>query len=346
MKFKLFPFAVPVFLLYSFPLSASTISGSYVSLGAGADITQTQHNTSNFDQNIDIKHKTGFTGYASYGYGFGNGFRLEIEGLYLQSNTKYLLKNHNRNFGGLLDVVYDVDLKRHFDIDVPVTPYVGVSAGYLVNQYNVNSKTRPIHGTQGSFGYGGIAGARFNTPVKNLYANIEYRMIGQTMSGDSYHTGDSRFDNKFNHVLSAGLTYSFGGTLDEPKIQNVVETVPLPNVARTYIVFFDWDKSDLTDSARRIVDHAAQASLSSSNTKILVSGYSDNSMLHVGSKSGERYNLKLSEKRAETVEAELIRQGVSKDEISVEAKGDTVQFVKTGPNTREALNRRVVIVLR
>lgn len=350
-KFSKFGATFFVFTLMAGSASADTLKGWYINAEGGSVLTQTQHN-SVAGSSSQVGHTPGYSGNLGVGYSFEDvpGLRVQLDGDYFQSHVNRVspnhAKGHDRNFGGLLDVVYDVDLKRHFDIDVPVTPYVGVSAGYLVNQYNVNSNTRPIHGTQGSFGYGGIAGARFNTPVKNLYANVEYRMIGQTMSGDSYHTGDSHFDNKFNHVLSAGLTYSFGGTLDEPKIQNVVDTVPVPNSPRTYIVFFDWDKSVLTDSARRIVDHAAQASLSSNTTKILVSGYSDNSMLHVGSKSGEKYNLLLSEKRAENVEAELIKQGVSKNEISVEAKGDTVQFVKTGPNTREALNRRVVIVLR
>lgn len=328
---------------------ADTIKGVYVNAQSGAVLTQTQHNSIS-GSSSQVGHSQGFGGNLGVGYGFESvpGLRAEIEGDYFQTHVNRVSPNnahgHSRNFGGMVQVLYDIDLKRHFDIDVPIVPFVGVGSGYLITQYNVNSPTRDIHGTQGSFGYDGIVGARFNTPVKNLYANVEYRMIGQTMSKDSYHSGDSHFDHKFNHIFNVGLLYNFGG--NEPVVEKAVETVPVPDVPRTYIVFFDWDQSNLTNTARHIVDHAAEASRQSQTTKILVNGYSDNSMLHVGSKSGENYNKKLSVKRAESVEAELIKQGVSKDEIFVKGYGDTMQFVKTVPNTREALNRRVEIILQ
>ncbi|MSO90914.1 MAG: flagellar motor protein MotB, partial [Acetobacteraceae bacterium] len=53
-----------------------------------------------------------------------------------------------------------------------------------------------------------------------------------------------------------------------------------------------------------------------------------------------------SMRRAQTVAAELVRNGVAKGEIAIKAFGDTVLLVPTGPGVREPQNRRVEIIIR
>ncbi|MFT8473884.1 MAG: OmpA family protein, partial [Acetobacter orientalis] len=63
--------------------SATTITGPYVDLGGGYDLTQTQSykvkgvdtDGNNASSKGKIHHKNGWTGYASFGWGFGNGLR-------------------------------------------------------------------------------------------------------------------------------------------------------------------------------------------------------------------------------------------------------------------------------
>lgn len=326
---------------------ATTVKGVYVDLGAGATLTQTQHNSVS-GSSAQVGHAPGFSGFAGVGYGFGNGLRVEAEGTYLQSHVNRIspqnAHGHDQVYGGLVDVLYDIDLKDHFGINVPVTPYVGVGAGYLVNSYNVHGPVRNITGTQGSFGYQGIVGAAFDTGVPGLVATVDYRMIGQTMSKDSYHDEDSRFDHRFNHVFTVGIRYAFN-TAPAAPVETPIVSAPAPKEARTYLVFFDWDRSDLSTQAKAIVDRAAEASRSTTTTNIDVTGYSDNSTAHPGP-VGEKYNLRLSLNRANAVKSELVKDGVDINAITVRGLGDKVQFVKTAPNTREALNRRVVITLR
>ena len=109
--------------------------------------------------------------------------------------------------------------------------------------------------------------------------------------------------------------------------------------SRTYLVFFDWDRADLTDRARQIVAEAAQASTRVQATRIEVQGNADLS----GTK---QYNQKLSLRRAQTVAAELVRDGVPAKEIQIQAFGDTRPLVPTAPGVREPQNRRVAIILR
>ena len=117
--------------------------------------------------------------------------------------------------------------------------------------------------------------------------------------------------------------------------------VPAPKAeeARTYLVFFDWDKSDLTARARQIIADSAGASTRLAVTRIEVAGHAD--------KSGSpAYNQALSMSRATAVAGELVRLGVKKDAIMVSAFGDTKPLVPTAAGVREPQNRRVEIVLK
>jgi outer membrane protein OmpA-like peptidoglycan-associated protein len=104
-------------------------------------------------------------------------------------------------------------------------------------------------------------------------------------------------------------------------------------------VFFDWDKATLTDRARQIVAEAASTSTKVQYTRIEVNGYTDTS-------GTPHYNQDLSIRRAKTVAAELIKDGVPQAAISIQGFGETHLLVPTGPGVREPQNRRVEIIIR
>jgi outer membrane protein OmpA-like peptidoglycan-associated protein len=108
--------------------------------------------------------------------------------------------------------------------------------------------------------------------------------------------------------------------------------------ARTYLVFFDWDRADLTSRAREIVAEAAQASTHVQTTRIEVNGYTDLS-------GTPAYNQRLSVRRAQTVQSELVRDGVAPGEISIHGHGENNPLVPTAQGVREPQNRRVEIIL-
>jgi outer membrane protein OmpA-like peptidoglycan-associated protein len=112
---------------------------------------------------------------------------------------------------------------------------------------------------------------------------------------------------------------------------------PIP--VRTYLVFFDWDRADLTTRARQIVQAAAEASTHVQTTRIEVNGYTDLS-------GTVAYNQRLSVRRAETVQKELIHDGVAPGEISIHGYGESNPLVPTAKGVREPQNRRVEIILK
>jgi outer membrane protein OmpA-like peptidoglycan-associated protein len=115
--------------------------------------------------------------------------------------------------------------------------------------------------------------------------------------------------------------------------------VPAPTPARSYLVFFDWDKATLTERARGIIKEAADNSSRVQVTRIEVNGYTDTS-------GTPQYNMGLSLRRANAVAGELVRDGVSKEAISIQGFGETHLLVPTGPGVREPQNRRVEIILK
>ena len=104
-------------------------------------------------------------------------------------------------------------------------------------------------------------------------------------------------------------------------------------------MFFDWDRADLSARARQIISEAAQNVARVQVTRIEVAGHADRS-------GTPAYNQKLSLRRAQTVAAELVRLGVPRNEIDIQAFGDTHLLVPTAAGVREPQNRRVEIVLK
>ncbi|WP_025827228.1 OmpA family protein [Acetobacter okinawensis] len=346
--------------------SATTITGPYVDLGGGYDLTQTQHFKTNDDGDVTrnkVGHKSGWTGYGSVGWGFGNGLRAEVEGTYLRSNLSgptgndgVRNKGKDSSYGGFVNALYDFDLAKFGINNVPVTPFIGAGAGYLWTQehhsYTGGGETAAgYRGTKGGFAYQAIVGAAFDTGIPGFQVTAQYRLIGQPgtfrngqFRDASVPTNETSVDHRFNHLFMVGLRYAFDTAPPPPPPAAPIVAAPAPLPARSYLVFFDWDKSVLSARARQIVAEAAQASTHVQTTRIEVNGYTDNSAAHPGPR-GEKYNLGLSLHRAESVKAELIHDGVPAAAIDIHGYGEAHPLVPTGPNTREPQNRRVEIIL-
>jgi iron complex outermembrane receptor protein len=141
-------------------------------------------------------------------------------------------------------------------------------------------------------------------------------------------------------MFGGRIRYSFGGPSEEVAPTATYVPPPVvapPPVAHSYMVFFDFNKSDLTSQAVTIVDQAARNAGPAKVTKLEVTGHTDT----VGS---DAYNMRLSRRRAESVAAQLERDGIPSSEIEIIAKGKRDLLVPTADGVREPQNRRVQIV--
>lgn len=333
--------------------------GPYISLGIGPDFLQGQtlHSATASLPAVNYGFNPGFAGYLSLGYGLGGGLRLELEGDYANNHVSGASGapgiisggGYEQQYGGFINAFQD--FARPFAL--PITPYLGIGAGYQQIQLDNLSasgaggavESGPTQ-SEGGFAYQGIAGISAPLGVPGLDVTAEYRMIG-TVNAAGYNRvvdqapSAGTIHNTFTHELLIGLRLLFGAPrAPEPAPATAAPVaVPAPAAARTYLVFFDWDKADLTNRARDIIDEAAKASARVELTRIEVDGYTDLS-------GTARYNKALSLRRANAVAEELVRDGVAPTEIAVQGFGETHPLVPTAKGVREPQNRRVEIILK
>ncbi|MBV8577536.1 MAG: autotransporter outer membrane beta-barrel domain-containing protein [Acetobacteraceae bacterium] len=205
-----------------------------------------------------------------------------------------------------------------------VTPYLkanvlqGIGGGDSVRLSGVAFSTG-VYGTALQVG-GGVTGTL--THNLSIYGDVAWQ----------HDVGGAGFRG---WAFNGGLRYAFGVA----PVAVVGPPAPPPALARSFLVFFDWDTARLTDRARQIVAEAASTSTRVAVTRITVDGHTDTS-------GTPRYNQRLSVQRAEVVAAELVRDGVPRHIISIHGFGQTRLLVPTGPNVREPLNRRVEIIIQ
>ena len=335
---------------------AQYVNGVYVSLGIGANFLQEQRATDMVLAGAPTSRFTGqtsfdpgFAGVLSVGWGFGNGLRAEIEGNYRYNKLSsypgaVTFQGSEQKYGAMVNLLYD------FDFGWPVMPYIGVGIGEQTVDWRNGSVTAPdtfirLQHEDPDVAYQGILGASFNLPVPGLALTAEYRFLAQPtrhiVFGQYFAPGlakpaEARFADDYNHSLMVGLRYAFNTAPPAPVA--VATPPPAREAARTYLVFFDWDRADLTDRARQIIADAAQATTRVQVTRIEVSGHTDRS-------GAPAYNQNLSVRRAQNVANELVRLGVPRSAITIQGFGESRPLVPTADGVREPQNRRVEIVL-
>lgn len=103
-----------------------------------------------------------------------------------------------------------------------------------------------------------------------------------------------------------------------------------------FLVFFDWNKSGLSQGATQVLDTVAAEILKRNEKQIIVVGHADRS-------GSDAYNMKISMKRAEATRQALIDRGVPAERIRTEASGERKPLVDTPDGIREPANRRAEI---
>jgi OmpA-OmpF porin, OOP family len=363
------------------PLAAQAqpVTGLYIGAGAGVNVKDNPalKNLSLTNtltggvavSNSNLQTGDGPVALAAIGWGFGNGLRVELEGDYRNNNFNGLSHSgpfagipaaaggREQLFGPMVNVAYDF-----YGLTPFVVPYVGAGVGGMwagLQNFHIYANSPSAAGEitsngnkAASFAYQVIAGLALPiSALPGLSLTAEYRFLGTTGTRN-YNavgavvtptgtiraaTGSIQLGNEYNNSFLVGFRYNFGVAPPPPAPAPVAAPAPAP--ARSYLVFFDWDKATLTDRARQIIREAADNSTHVHYTQIVVNGYTDTS-------GTPKYNLGLSIRRANAVAAELVRDGVPRNAISIHGYGETHLLVPTGPGVREPQNRRVEIIIQ
>ena len=305
-------------------------SGFYIGAEGGLNwllnttVTGQQINNTGQQFQIGVAPQTGWAAGGKIGYDFV-GPRVELEGVYRQNQTNLSANNFNTSnlgvvgnqigqLGILANLLYD------FMPGATITPYIGAGAGIgLVDGNSSLSST--------VFAYQGIVGLAWNVD-QNFQVSLDGRYYGTsnpTLNGVGWSNS--------NFSVMLGLTYKF------TEAAPVAAPPPPAPAAPSFIVFFDWDRSNLSAQALNTIKQAAGSYKTKGSARVTATGHTD--------KSGpESYNMALSLRRANTVKDALVREGVPATAISVIGKGETQPLVQTADGVREPQNRRVEIVIQ
>jgi OOP family OmpA-OmpF porin len=101
-------------------------------------------------------------------------------------------------------------------------------------------------------------------------------------------------------------------------------------------VNFAFNKADLTAESRPVLDGVAAGLKNHPRVKVEIQGHTD-------SVGADAYNLKLSQRRAESVRAYLISDGVSDEQLVAKGYGESQPIASNKTDEGRAKNRRVVM---
>ena len=217
----------------------------------------------------------------------------------------------------------------------------GVGVARISADYALTTRGSWLDDSDTVFAWQAIAGLR--QPISdNIDVTLKYRFFNADNVRLVDVTGRVNDGRYRSHSIVGGIVFNFGRPPEpipvaprtppaEPPAPPVVPCTPGP-----YIVFFDWDKSDITPEAASILDNAVSAYQNCGNAQVMLAGHADRS-------GSATYNVGLSQRRADAVRAYLSSRGIADGQISTEAFGESRPRVETADGVRELLNRRVEV---
>ncbi len=120
------------------------------------------------------------------------------------------------------------------------------------------------------------------------------------------------------------------------KYQLVVVTAQKIELKQT--IFFDFNKATIKSVSFPLLNEVALALKDHPTIRVRVEGHTD-------SRGGDKFNQRLSQSRAESVRAYLVRQGISPDRMEPRGYGESVPIADNRTDAGRAQNRRVEFII-
>ena len=313
-----------------------------------------------------VDHDYGWDADGVIGYDFG-GFRVEAEGGYRQATVDGYrstlgtpvftsagglattgASNFNGAGGKTSALSFMLNGLLDFGDDDGIQGFLGGGVGVarVKARYGLNRFGNFLNDSDTVFAYQGLAGVR--APITDrIDATLKYRFF-TAPNVKLIDVSNRGFEGRFrSHSLLGGFTYNF--FTPEPEAPPPPADLPPPPPPPPappqeqivcspgpFIVFFEWDRSDITPEAASILDNAVTQYQNCGNAQVMVAGFTDKS-------GAASYNVGLSQRRADAAKAYLSSRAVPEAQISTEAFGETRPRVDTADGVREVQNRRVEV---
>jgi len=314
--------------------------------------------------NGSLDFDTGWAGFATFGYGFENNWRIEVEAGYRTNDFKatagyaypvmveqtaphledvFLYNGHPMHgFNTATGSLDEWTAMVNFIYDIPVAEKIDLSIGVGVGVDFSNIEAAGFEDSDTNFAYQAIVGLsyqvtkRLDLTLTYRYLNVDGPSYGETLNRVAYTAG---LDDIEKQSVTVGLRYDLYE--DEAPVVPVPPSAPPAPAAEPeqFVIFFGFNKCNITAEADAVLSEAAAAAKTQGSASVLIVGHTDT----VGSNS---YNQKLSECRANAAKAGLVAKGIGEGQISATGRGETELLVKTGDSVKEPQNRRATIDLK
>lgn len=294
----------------------------------------------------NLHQDLGWGALASIGYGFDNNWRLELEGGYRNNNFETLTPSGGipaPAIGEMTEYTLMTNALYDFTSSSGVTMSLGGGVGADYARIRSTSLAPSFDAGDASLAFQAIAG--LSVPVSSwLDLTMNYRFLYvpklNVEDEDTVAPSVAHVDTKDvkKHTVSVG--FRFGGRGEPVQVVETMAPPPpvAPQIARQFIIFFGFNKCNITVNADEVLSEAANAARQLGSVAIQISGHTDT----VGSISA---NQRLSECRANAAKTNLVSKGISASAISATGHGENSLLVQTGDSMKEPQNRRATVDL-
>ncbi|RQW85838.1 MAG: OmpA family protein [Geobacter sp.] len=287
------------------------------------------------------------------GYDFTNNF--EAEGV-----LNFVPTKSTRGFGNVNAWSYRLDLLYNFMPAKKLVPYLALGGGATQVKYKNTNHTNysPTANIGGGLKYFITDSIALRTDVRQLFI-FNGKEAGEFI-GQSTAFQQRESDLMFNWEASLGVTFLFGPAekpappvcppppAAEPAPAPPVCPPPAPapkpepvpeKICMTLKIEFDYDKSDVKPKYHEVISKVAEFLKKYPNTNSVIEGHADN-------RGSYKYNIKLSERRADSVRNYLIEKfGIEPERLSTKGYGYTKPIASNKTAEGRQKNRRVDAVI-
>jgi OOP family OmpA-OmpF porin len=304
------------------------------------------------DYRRDVDHNN-FAYGAAFGRELGPLFNIEFSGnASTDAHTNAPLPPGHLDLDAL-----SLDLLAVGNRSGMVSPYIGLGMGAVRTSYKFNAGGDPGFDTR-------LAVETEAGLMMKLWESADKTSKLSLRPELKVRWADPGSANFKDFLYMVGVQYSFGGSPVAPPVAALPPpppaplppppappppppptVAPAPAPAAQYVVKtaitlegvnFAFNKADLTPDSRPILDTVADGLKKHPRVKVEIQGHTD-------SVGRAEYNLKLSQRRAQTVQNYLLADGVSADQLMAKGYGETQPVASNATDEGRAKNRRVVM---
>ncbi len=309
----------------------------------------------------------GYGGFLSLQRNFSEHVGLRLKGSFLHLEGDFTSPTGTNETTTTNVIGGDLDLMYYLIPCEPASPYLfgGGGAHYrMLDNYATPSIEQNKIGAQinGGFGVEWRLGEAWKLITEagyhlTLNSDLDGALgVGEVNGKDTYLTASIGFQYIFSKgepsrycQLYTGISTEMPEPVDYARVEEIVKRYIPQTVEKQVVVEkpvssmekwvligvnFNFNSAKLTPESYPVLLHAAEVLLTHPDLRVEIQGYTDN----VGS---ERYNQKLSEKRAQSIMHYLVSKGVSSSRLTAKGYGESNPIADNRTADGRAMNRRI-----